>query len=145
MEGSQDSLCVYKGQDVCYHNAQLLGGVIFDLAKTDANDGVHGQSMAAAVIQGGWATPQQMYQGAFDCAASGRFGQAMVDIGPDSRLDLSCLSQMDECYLGGNTLRHSVGERWMSDWGLPGLGQSKERIRQASSLNSMFSDKIMRS
>ncbi|KAM0802347.1 hypothetical protein BDR22DRAFT_819880 [Usnea florida] len=76
--GAEPSLCDWKkGQDVCYHNDTLLGGVVFDLEKTDANDGNHGLSMASTIIQGGWASPQSLYQGAYDCAASGLSGQGL--------------------------------------------------------------------
>ena len=38
--------------------------------------------------------------GAFECAASGLFGQGLVNLDADNMLDLSCLSQLTECYLG---------------------------------------------
>ena len=100
--GSEDSLCVYKGQDICYHDDTLLGGVVFLLEKTDAMDGIHGAEMASKIIQGGWATPQQLYRGAFDCAASGNFGQTVVNLDGPNTFDVSCLSQLDECYFGSN-------------------------------------------
>ena len=70
------------------------------MEKTDANDGTHGQSMAETIIQGGWATPQQLYQGSFDCAGSGGFGQNVINLNAGA-LDVSCLSQLTECYSGG--------------------------------------------
>lgn len=48
--GSEPSLCDWKGNDVCYHNTTLLGGVVFDMEKTNANDGNHGLSMASTII-----------------------------------------------------------------------------------------------
>lgn len=36
--------------------------------------------------------------GAFECAASGLFGQGLVNLDADNVLDLSCLSQLTECY-----------------------------------------------
>ena len=71
------------------------------MEKTDADDGNHGLSMASTIIQGGWASPQGLYQGAFDCAASGLFGQGLVNLNANSQLDLSCLSQLTECYTTG--------------------------------------------
>lgn len=38
--------------------------------------------------------------GAFECAASGFFGQGLVNFDAGGGLDLSCLSQLTECYAG---------------------------------------------
>ena len=76
---------------------------MFDMEKTDANDGNHGLSMASTIIQGGWASPQNLYMGAFECAASGFFGQGLVNLDADGGLDLNCLSQLTECYIGSET------------------------------------------
>lgn len=38
--------------------------------------------------------------GAFECKASGLFGQGLVSLDKDSVWDLSCLSQLTECYVG---------------------------------------------
>ena len=98
--GAESSLCTYKGQDVCWHNSTIFGGVVGVLEKTDANDGNHGLSMQQTVIQNGWATAETLYLSGWDCAVSGKFGQTVVDIGGDGTLNFDCLNQMTECYSG---------------------------------------------
>ena len=49
------------------------------------------------IINSGWTTTEALFGGSFQCAASGNFGQSVINYNPDGSLDLSCISQLIEC------------------------------------------------
>jgi len=92
-----NDLCSHNKLWVCYRNDTLFGGVVARLTKTD-HPGTGYLELMATIYEKGWATPQSLFQDAFDCAAKGDFGGSVVEQGADGALSFSCLSQMAECF-----------------------------------------------
>jgi hypothetical protein len=95
-------LCSHNKLWVCYRNDTLFGGVVARLTRTD-HPGTGYLELMAMIYQKGWATPQSLFQNAFDCATRWEFGGSVVEQGADGALRFSCLSLMAECFseLGG--------------------------------------------
>lgn len=89
-----------KGEDICWHDTGIFGGVIGRLRKTDGNDGKKGPDMQQKVLQAGWATKDTLFGAGWRCARSGKFGQTVADLGPDRKLTFDCLNQMPQCFAG---------------------------------------------
>ena len=53
--------------------------------------------LAGDIISKNWAPFDLLFQGAFNCAGSGHWGQQGVNFGPSGLLDVSCFSQLDSC------------------------------------------------
>ena len=97
-ETFQNEFCNYQGQNICYRDGTLLGGVIAFLTKPA--DGGHPiqTELMNTISQNGWASPQELYQSAVNCAASGQFGQNLVNLNSDGSISFDCLNQLVECY-----------------------------------------------
>ena len=59
--------CSHDKQWVCYRNDTLFGGVIARLTRTD-HLGTGYLELMTTIYENGWATPQWLFQNAFDCA-----------------------------------------------------------------------------
>ena len=67
-------------------------------------EGAHPQQKATdlmgTMLDKGWSTIDTLFQGSFDCAKRGGFGQNLVAVNTDGTLDMTCMSQLDMCYSG---------------------------------------------
>lgn len=86
-------LCNWNGQNVCYENVSsnytwvLSGGSI-------------GSSRAAILgnaLKYQWTDLSTLMQGAWNCAEAGYSGQGLINWKPDGSLDMSCMSQLQQC------------------------------------------------
>ena len=80
----------YDGVTACYKSATL--GYTWYLAGSAGWDITHG------IVKNGWANLADLFQGAYYCAQQGHMGKSLVNFNPDGSLDMSCMSQLDECY-----------------------------------------------
>lgn len=100
----------------CYQNATLQGGVNYHMMDSKASrkhndDAYNAKQDLIDAFGKGWTTPELLYHGALDCASSGLENGLPVNFDAQSNLDLSCMSQLDECWFnpggmstGGNRL-----------------------------------------
>ena len=95
--------CTGQNQKGCYENDTLAGGAHFILVDTKNARGNNdpfstSRPIIDEIIDEGWSTTEILFQGAFNCASSGHWGGGPVNIGDDGTIDLSCVSQLDECF-----------------------------------------------
>ena len=80
----------YDGVTTCFKNATL--GYTWYLA------GSAGWDITPDIVKNGWANLANLFQGAYYCAQQGQMGKSLVNFNPDGSLDMSPMSQLDECY-----------------------------------------------
>ena len=92
---SSGTIADYCGANpfACYQN----GSDYFRLGLQGKRGDESTKMMQTIVQQNNWTTADLLFGGAFKCAASGNFGNSVINYNPDGSLDLSCMSQMKEC------------------------------------------------
>ncbi len=50
-----------------------------------------------AITTNQWTTLSALYQGSWDCASAGFWGQELINYNADGTIDMSCMSQLPEC------------------------------------------------
>ena len=82
-------LCGQDGIDVCYKNATL--GYTWGPRPVDI-------ASFTSVVENGWANITNLLKGAYDCTQQGQIGKGLVNINADGSIDMSCMSQLEECF-----------------------------------------------
>ncbi len=88
-------LCGQNGIDVCYKNATL--GYTWGPGPVDT-------AIYNSVVENGWANITSLLKGAYDCTQQGQMGKGLVNFNADGSIDMSCMSQLEECFYGPSTL-----------------------------------------
>ncbi|KAG8527148.1 uncharacterized protein KY384_008578 [Bacidia gigantensis] len=66
-----------------------------------------------AIVDNGWSSLEAVFDGAYDCGQQGGDGGPVVKVGPDGKLDFSCLSQLtvkDGCRHDGPDWHYCCGD-----------------------------------
>lgn len=103
--GTIDQYC-QKNPNACYTNT--TSGVTYRIGLQGVRGGDTGLPIMNALAQNQWTAPSALFDGAFQCAANGNFGESVVNYNADGSLDLSCMSQLVECSTNENS-KNSAG------------------------------------
>lgn len=88
-EVGEYDLCGQNGIDTCYKNATL--GYTWSPRLPDI-------ASYTSAVENGWANITNLLKGAYDCTQQGQMGKGLVNFNADGSIDMSCISQLEECF-----------------------------------------------
>ncbi|KAI4091896.1 MAG: hypothetical protein LQ344_003853 [Seirophora lacunosa] len=90
--------CGFEGQTAwSYSGSQMLGGVegwLSTLGKVPTVDA----SLMQKIVENGWATPESLFEGGINCAASGQSDVSIVGLNAENAFNMDCLNRLPPCY-----------------------------------------------